>query len=175
MGKKTLHVSVLTAIAGALMVVPSGAAANTSASPTTLNFGSRQVGATSPSKTVAITVDCTASISFPAPLCVLPGIFIPPPSITGDFLQTNTCGAGISSSGLTPGTCTFTVKFKPTAAGTRTGTLTTGTDVTGSSPAPISLSGTGVASGSGAVAGKKKCKKKPRSAQTAKKRCKKHK
>ena len=168
------------AIAGALIVVPS-AAASTTDSPTNLNFGSQQVGSTSAPQTVAVTVTCTTSISFPTDLCIVPGIFIPPPNLTGnagDFPQTNTCGAGITNSTLSPLVCAFTVRFKPTNAGPRTATLVTGTELLGTAPAPVTLNGAGLSNpgsgGTGSTTGKKKCKKKPRStAQTAKKRCKK--
>ena len=38
---------------------------------------------------------------------------------TGDFSQTNTCGSSIAAGA----SCTVTVKFTPTATGTRTGTV----------------------------------------------------
>jgi hypothetical protein len=57
---------------------------------------------------------------------------------TGDFSQTHTCG-----STLAPGAqCAITVTFKPTAAGTRLGTLSVGDNAPGSAQA-ISLNGTG--------------------------------
>jgi hypothetical protein len=59
-------------------------------------------------------------------------------SITGDFSQTNTCGASVPA-GMT---CTIAVTFKPTATGNRTGTLSVTDDANGS-PQAISLTGTG--------------------------------
>jgi hypothetical protein len=61
--------------------------------------------------------------------------------ITGDFAQTNTCGVPAG------GSCTIYVTFKPTATGTRSGTLTltdNNNEVAGSTQT-ISLSGTGIA------------------------------
>ena len=58
---------------------------------------------------------------------------------SGDFAQTNTCGSGIAG-----GTsCTISVTFTPTAAGTKTGTITF-TDSATSSPQTMKLSGKGI-------------------------------
>jgi hypothetical protein len=54
---------------------------------------------------------------------------------SGDFAETNTCGSSVP-----PGDCTITVTFKPTVAGTRTGTLTIA-DSAGTQN--VQLSGTG--------------------------------
>jgi hypothetical protein len=59
---------------------------------------------------------------------------------TGDFGQTNTCGSSIAAGG----SCTVSVKFTPTATGSRTGNLTiSASGITNTVP----LSGTGVAPG----------------------------
>jgi hypothetical protein len=188
MGNQRMRLTALIVVAGALAVFPSTAAASTTATPTALDFGSQQVGATSAPQTVTISTLCTSYFGTPINLCLIQGAFLPSPSISGDFVQTNDCGGGISStSPTTPSLCTFSVSFEPTGTGLRSGTLTTGSDLFGSSPSAITLSGTGLAnprSGSGSGPGstgsttrKKKCKKKkkkkPRSAQIAKKRCKK--
>jgi hypothetical protein len=60
---------------------------------------------------------------------------------TGDFAQTNTCGTSIAAGG----SCTVSVKFTPTASGTRTGSLTVTSNAT-NSPATVALSGTGAGS-----------------------------
>src|SRR5207253_3188850 len=63
-------------------------------------------------------------------------------SASGDFAQTNTCGAS-----LAPGdTCTINVTFAPTAIGARTGALTLADDAA-DSPQQVTLSGSGIASG----------------------------
>ena len=56
--------------------------------------------------------------------------------ITGDFTQTNACGAPI----VPNGTCTVQVTFTPTAQGFRTGTLTINDNVPGS-PQMVTLQG----------------------------------
>ncbi|WP_433380356.1 choice-of-anchor D domain-containing protein [Actinoplanes sp. CA-142083] len=99
-----------------------------SISPTTLGFGTVATGSTSAAQAVTVTNSGSAA----APVS---GI-----SITGDFSQTNTCGSSIAAGG----SCTVTVRFAPTAAGSRTGNLTvTASGITNTIP----LSGTGVAPG----------------------------
>lgn len=56
----------------------------------------------------------------------------------GNFLQTNTCGSSLPAGA----SCTINVTFKPTAKGTRTGTLTI-TDSAADSPQTVALTGTG--------------------------------
>src|SRR5579885_2771253 len=91
-----------------------------------LQFGSRGVGVTSPPITVSFTNYGTSPITFSNV------------AITGDFQQTNKCGTQ-----LKPGyTCNFQVTFKPTATGTRNGTLTI-TDSGPGSPQTVSLTGIG--------------------------------
>jgi hypothetical protein len=68
-------------------------------------------------------------------------------AVTGDFSQTNNC-----ASIAVGGSCTVTVKFTPTAAGTRTGTLTV-TSNANNSPATVSLSGSGIGSTTNIAAG----------------------
>ena len=59
-------------------------------------------------------------------------------TVSGDFLQTNTCGSSIAAGA----SCTVNVSFRPTASGTRTGTLTVTSNAT-NSPTTVALSGTG--------------------------------
>jgi hypothetical protein len=163
----------------ALGVVAPTAGANSSVAPTSITFASNQtVGTTSAPQTTTVTVSCSFEIGF----CLIPGSFVTGPVIagdSGDFAQTNTCGTGVTS----PGSCTFSVTFHPTATGVRTGTLTTGVDVTGSSPSDVSLTGSGVAAPAPTpatptttatgqrAAALKKCKKKK--SKQARKKCKK--
>jgi len=95
--------------------------------PTALNFGSVATGSTSTAQTV--------TVSNPT------GAAVPVTSIaaTGDFAQTNTCGSSIAANS----SCTVSVTFTPTAAGSRTGTLT----VNAGGTTTVSLSGTGTAPG----------------------------
>jgi hypothetical protein len=68
---------------------------------------------------------------------------------SGDFTQTNTCGASVAVGA----SCTINVTFTPTAAGPRSGTLTINDNASGS-PQTVALAGAGedftltVASGS---------------------------
>jgi hypothetical protein len=103
-----------------------GTSASLSASPTALTFGSTTVGATSAAQSVTLqnTGSAAASVSSVA--------------ATGDFAQTNTCGSSIAAGA----SCTVSVTFRPTAAGTRTGSLTVASNAT-NSPTTVSLSGTG--------------------------------
>jgi hypothetical protein len=103
-----------------------GTSASVSASPTALTFGSTTVGATSAAQSVTVqnTGSAAASVSSVA--------------ANGDFLQTNTCGSSIAAGA----SCTVSVTFHPTAAGTRTGSVTVASNAT-NSPTTVSLSGTG--------------------------------
>jgi F5/8 type C domain/Fungalysin metallopeptidase (M36)/Abnormal spindle-like microcephaly-assoc'd, ASPM-SPD-2-Hydin/Fungalysin/Thermolysin Propeptide Motif len=106
---------------------PYQAEGNVSISPTSLNFGSRTTGTTSPAQPVTVTNNATAAQSIAV-------------SITGDYAQTNSCGASLAAGA----SCTVNVTFTPTATGTRTGTLT----VTVAGVAnPVSLTGTGTPPG----------------------------
>jgi hypothetical protein len=158
------------AAAAILALAPAAASANTFASPTSLTFPAQTVGTTSGVPgTVTVTVICSVP-GFNPPLCATQGMFVAIPTFTGanpgDFAQSNNCPSGnVLPSGPIQGmtaSCTFTVTFKPTAAGSRTALLSLGVDTTGTSPPPISLSGTAVAApptGQRAAA-LAKCKKK---------------
>jgi hypothetical protein len=100
-----------------------------SASPTALSFGSQTTGTTSPPQTVTVSNSGSTAAA------------VSSVTITGDFAQTNTCGTGIPAGG----SCTVTVTFSPTAAGSRSGTLTVNTDVSGA--VSVALNGTGTAPG----------------------------
>jgi FtsP/CotA-like multicopper oxidase with cupredoxin domain len=108
--------------------------------PTLLSFGNVEVGATSASQ--AVTVSNTGA----ATLTVNIGI-------TGEYAQTNDCGAGVAVGG----TCTINVTFSPLDLGTRLGSLSISTndpvnpsftvDLTGNGTvlfAPTGLAGTAV-------------------------------
>ncbi|MGB6624246.1 MAG: choice-of-anchor D domain-containing protein [Candidatus Acidiferrum sp.] len=95
-------------------------------SPTSLTFASQAQGTTSASQAVTLTNSGNATLN------------ISSISASGDFAQTNTCGAS-----LTAGThCAINVTFKPAAGGTRTGTLIVSDDAAGS-PQNVTLTGTG--------------------------------
>ncbi len=97
-------------------------------SPTALNFGSVATGSTSSAQTVTVSNPTSAAAS------------VSSISTSGDFAQTNNCGSSIAANG----SCTVSVTFKPTATGSRTGTLTVNAGGVSNS---VSLSGTGTAPG----------------------------
>src|SRR6185437_6863632 len=76
-------------------------------STTRLTFSSQTVGTTSAAQMVTLTNSGTATLT-------ISGI-----SASGDYAQTNTCGASLAA-----GTnCSLSVTFTPAATGTRTGTV----------------------------------------------------
>ncbi|MFE2139671.1 choice-of-anchor D domain-containing protein [Streptomyces sp. NPDC059466] len=98
------------------------------ATPGALNFGSVATGSTSAAQTVTVSnpTGTAASVSSV--------------STSGDYSQTNTCGSSIPANG----SCTVSVKFAPTATGSRSGALTVNA---GGTTNTVSLSGTGTAPG----------------------------
>ncbi|WP_042392969.1 choice-of-anchor D domain-containing protein [Streptacidiphilus carbonis] len=103
-------------------------ATGVTATPSALNFGSVATGATSAAQTVTVTnpTGAAAAVSSIA--------------ASGDFAQTNTCGSSIAANG----SCSVSVTFKPTATGSRSGSLTANA---GGVTNTVSLSGTGTAPG----------------------------
>ena len=98
-------------------------------SPSSLSFPAETVNATSPPQAVRLTNNGQVAVTLTAI------------SATGDFAETNTCGA--LPSVLNAGdSCTANVTFTPTASGSRTGTLSV-TDDAANSPQSVSLTGTG--------------------------------
>jgi hypothetical protein len=98
-------------------------------SPTSLVFASQAVGTTSALQIVTVKNVGNANMTIPAGF-VMSGDF--------DFGGTGTCKVGVS---YAPGSsCTASVVFKPTAIGTRTGSLKITSNV---SSVTVSLSGTG--------------------------------
>lgn len=95
-----------------------------------LPFGNHPVGTTSAPQSVTLTNIGSTQLNFT-------GI-----TITGtnpmDFSQTNTCGTSIAAKA----SCTLTVRFKPTATGTRKASLSVSDDG-GASPQRVYLTGTG--------------------------------
>ncbi len=94
---------------------------------TSLNFGVLQVGLTSSSQSVTVTNVSPHSATFT-------GI-----AATGDYAQTNTCPTTLNAAQ----NCTITVKFTPTAAGTRNGAVTLKDNDPGSPTQTITLTGIG--------------------------------
>ena len=110
-------------------------APSASLSPSSLGFGSRNVGTTSPPQTVTLTNTGAAAMT-------ISSIGVTGAN-AGDFAQTNTCP--VSPSTLAAGAnCTISVTFTPTGAGARAANLSVADDAPGS-PQTVALSGTGVA------------------------------
>ena len=107
-----------------------GGSATLSASPSSLTFGSQTVGTASATQAVTVTNTGTAAAT-------VSGV-----AATGDFSQTNTCGSSIAAGA----SCTVTVKFTPTASGTRTGSVSVTSNAT-NSPLTVALTGTGASAG----------------------------
>jgi hypothetical protein len=97
-----------------------------SVSPLSLTFTAEPIGVASPKQTVVLINTSSGAVTFTS---------ITP---SGDFAQTNTCGASLAANAQ----CTISVTFTPTAFGARTGTIIL-TDSAMGSPNTINLSGTG--------------------------------
>jgi hypothetical protein len=108
-------------------------APGTSFNPPTLTFANQGVGTTSAAQTVTVTNNGNASLHVTS--VTLTG------SNAGDFAKSaDTCtGATVAVNA----TCTVSVTFKPTAAGSRTASLSFADDAPGS-PQAVALSGTGM-------------------------------
>jgi hypothetical protein len=114
----------------ALVAIPvSSASADRTLNPATVDFGSRQVGTTSPPQAHELRVFCNA----PGLVCLLIALaggdpFTPSVSVTGDFAQTNDCLKTLFGSSLTGQTCAIQTTFTPTSPGPKQGILSTGPD-----------------------------------------------
>jgi len=104
-----------------------GTSGSVTLSPTSLTFGSQIIG--NPSASQAVTLTNSQSVSLSVSSIVT----------SGDYAQTNNCGASVAANA----NCTINVTFTPTSAGTRTGTLTV-TDNGPGRPQTAGLAGTGV-------------------------------
>jgi hypothetical protein len=91
-----------------------------------LKFSAQKVGSTSRSKVLKVTNAGAVAVKFTG---MLP---------SGDFTQTNKCGASLAAQS----SCTISVTFKPTAKGKRAGSLPIEDDAS-NSPQLIRLSGKG--------------------------------
>jgi microbial collagenase len=113
-----------------------GCAASTmpaaSLSASSLTFASTNVGSTSGAQTVTLSNTGSAALS------------ISSIAISGDYAQTNNCGTSLANGS----SCGISVTFKPTASGTRTGTLTVSSNASNGAQT-ASLTGTGATSGGG--------------------------
>ena len=97
-----------------------------SLSVTSLTFSSQPLGTTSAAQAVTLTNTGTAALTISSIVA------------TGNFAQLNTCGSSLAAGA----SCTISVTFTPTVAGSRTGSLTI-TDNAASSPQVVNLGGSG--------------------------------
>jgi hypothetical protein len=178
MEKTTTRVVLVAALAvGLLGLNASPAAATQTITPSSWNFGTLSVGATSAPKSFTLTVACTPmGDTFP---CYYQDSLAPVISATGDFtVVSQDCPASMSGGPSDANdSCTIVVTFAPTATGTRSGSLQTGgpsAALTGFAPVPPVTTQTGPTptTPTTPTTRKKKCKK-HRSAAAAKRRCKK--
>ena len=96
------------------------------ATPASLAFGSQVIGTASAAKPVTLKNNQAIVLN------------VSSISASGDYSQTNTCGASLAAGA----SCTVNVVFTPTTTGSRTGTLTVSDDAA-NNPQTVSLSGTG--------------------------------
>jgi hypothetical protein len=97
------------------------------ASPSSLSFGNQNTGTDSTAQTVTVTNPGSSSVS------------ISQLAVSGQFAQTNTCGASLGAGA----SCTVSIQFEPTSTGSQSGTLSVASSAP-SSPLTVALSGTGV-------------------------------
>jgi len=109
----------------------SGTAPGMTLAPSNLTFGSEVVGSTSTAQTVMVRNTGTSAHT------------INSIGVSGDFAETDTCGTLPAT--LTAGaSCSVSVAFRPSAAGTRTGTVTLADNASGGQQF-IALTGSGTA------------------------------
>jgi hypothetical protein len=131
-GVQTATVSITDSGGGSPQsVAMSGTGTQLKLSASALTFAGTAVGTTSAAQAVTVTNVSTGAIGVTS--IALVGIN------PGDFAQTNTCGTSIPAAA----SCTITVRFKPTATGTRTANLSL-TDAAVNSPQIVKLTGTGL-------------------------------
>ena len=109
-----------------------GGSTGVSVNPTSMSFASQTLNSSSAAMTATLTNSSTSAIAISS--VGLSG------ANPGEFsISAKTCGASLAASA----SCTASVVFKPTVAGSRTATLVF-TDGASNSPQTVSLSGTGV-------------------------------
>ena len=143
-GTLSASVSIADDASGSPQTVPlsgSGSAATAPAvtlSPNTLTFASQTVGSSSAAQSITLSNSGNATLN-------ITGITLTGTN-AGDYSETNTCGATLAASA----NCAISVTFKPTAAGTRTASVSIADNVSGS-PQAVNLTGTGAAASAPAV------------------------
>jgi hypothetical protein len=144
--KRTTRVILTLSLTAILLgATASTASATRTLSPTSVDYGNRQIGTSSPAQAFTLKVRCTLVI-FPTTRCI-EDTFSPSISTSGQFAQTNNCPPTMTGLATKPGvdpeagaqTCTINVTFTPTSTGPIAGTLSTG-----SGGPTAALSGNGV-------------------------------
>ena len=107
-----------------------GTAPLVSLSPTSLAFGNQPADMTSSAQTVTLSNTGNAALSITS--LALTG------TNASDFAQTNTCGSSVAASA----NCAISVRFTPSASGSRTASVSISDNASGS-PQTVSLSGAG--------------------------------
>jgi Bacterial Ig-like domain (group 3)/FG-GAP-like repeat/Abnormal spindle-like microcephaly-assoc'd, ASPM-SPD-2-Hydin/FG-GAP repeat len=102
-------------------------------SPPSVNFGNVTVGGNGVHQGVLVNLTNTGNVALTISSIAITG------ADSGDFIQSNLCPSSLAA-GLS---CTISVQFVPTTAGTRNGALTI-TDNAANSPQSVSLTGVGV-------------------------------
>src|SRR5262245_18753183 len=130
--------SAVFAVSVLAMAAPS-ALASVTLTPPSADFGSLNVGTTSPPQSFTLTNTCDAESGGQPGNCISPNAVNSDVSTTGDFAQTTNCPTILLTLHYPASTsCTINVTFTPGTPGARAGTLNAG----GMSRP---LSGTGVA------------------------------
>jgi hypothetical protein len=129
-GMRTASVSITDDAPGSPQMIAlsgTGTAPAVTLAPTSLTFGNQLIGTTSAAKTVTLTNTGTETLT------------ITSIAISGNFSQTNTCGATVAVGA----SCTIGVKFMPTVINGQTGTVTITDNAFDSPQQMVPLTGTG--------------------------------
>src|SRR5258707_15059406 len=100
-----------------------------SLSATSIGFGNQPIGTSGAAQSVTLTNTGNATLTLSIAITG---------TNSGDFAQTNTCGASVTAGA----NCTISVTFDPTASGSRSASVTI-TDNAPGSPHGLSLTGMG--------------------------------
>lgn len=146
-------------ISAAIAAVPVSASADTTVSPSSLDFGTVPVGTQSATQVVTLTESC-GLLEVNCLNGLLPEQFAPVLSTTPGFTQTSACPVTLITSLLgLPVSCEIVVGFVPSTAGQASGMLKTGD---GPGAPAVALAGVGSTGSTAPVAshskGRKKCK-----------------
>jgi hypothetical protein len=128
-------VTVTDALPGSPQIVAlsgTGVAPIVTLGATSISFGNQIVGTSSAVQMVSLSNTGTATLTISS--IAIAG------ANSGDFSQTNTCGASVNAGA----NCSISVTFKPTATGSRAASVNL-TDNASGSPQSVSLTGSGVA------------------------------